>query len=423
MNVYQKWFHHKFIIIAFLLPLLIVLSFIYGLLPGFNSAATSQKQMNVAIINQDNNEIATTVTSNLKNKLPVNKVVTTDSLATAKDKLKNNRLSLIVVIPSSFSNNAKHSQPVQLHYYTSAAANTVEQSATNMAINNINDRVKSSLQSNIIVGMFARQMAPSVQQKMQQQVMSKMQQGRPANVSAMKQQMRQEAQQEVQKRAQAAAKRVTVQYSSQSYQVGTKRTNKEYQMAGMFLSMGQYLGLALAAAVLVWLFSAARFSFSNKYVAFGMVQLTGILMTFVLSLVAICAARTLIKFSFGSVFMYNWLVDLTFFEFTTMWAFLCKGLPSLVIQIPLFTTQVIAGGGILPTFAMPKFYQWLSNYTPMHSAMQGNSHLIHEVGAMSGYTSSLWWILATCLIISICIVWIGYRAKEPKGLAKAISFN
>lgn len=164
MNASKLWFRHKFIVIVFLLPLLIVLSFVYGLLPGFNSAANSQDQMKVAIVNQDNNEIANTVTKNLKTNLPVKKVITNDSLTTAKDKLKDNQLSLVIVIPKTFSNNAKNSQPVQLHYYTSAAANTVEQSATNMAIKNVDNRVKSSLQSNVIMGMLARQMAASVQQ-------------------------------------------------------------------------------------------------------------------------------------------------------------------------------------------------------------------------------------------------------------------
>lgn len=423
MNASKLWFHHKFIIIAFLLPLLIVLSFIYGLLPGFYSAANSQDQMKVAIVNQDNNEIANTVTNNLKANLPVKKVMTKDSLTTAKNKLKDNRVSLVIVIPRDFSNNARNSQSVQLHYYTSAAENTVEQSATNMAIKNVDSRVKSSLQSNVIVGMFARQMAPRVQQQMQQRAVQPTQQRQSGNSSTLRQQMQQQAQQQIMERARKAAKRVTVQYSSRTYRIGTQRTNKEYQMAGMFLSMGQYLGLALASAVLVWLFSAARFNFSSKYAAFGIVQVTGFLMTLVLSLIAVCATRTLIRFNFGSVFMYNWLTDLAFFEFTTMWAFLCNGLPSLIIQIPLFTTQVIAGGGILPTFAMPKFYQWLGNYTPMHSAMQGNMHLIHEIGAMGGYTSSLLWILAICLIIGFCIIWVGYRAKEPKGLAKLISFE
>lgn len=424
MSNAKLWFQHKFFVIALLLPLLIVLSFVYGLLPGFNSAANSQEEMRVGIVDQDNHQIANTVTNNLKTKLPVKKVVTNDSLATAQKKLKNNRLSLVIVIPKTFSNHAKKNEPVQLHYYTSSAANPIEQSATNMAIKNINNRVKSSLQSNVIVGIFARQMAPRVQRQMQQRSMQQMQSGRQAgNISAMRQQMQQQAHQQVMKRARATAKRVTIQYSSHTYQVGTQRTNKEYQMAGMFLSMGQYLGLALASAVLVWLFSAARFNFTSKYAAFGMVQITGILMTFVLSLVAVSATRTLIKFSFGNVLMYNWLVDLTFFEFTTMWAFLANGLPSLIIQIPLFTTQVIAGGGILPTFAMPNFYQWLGRYTPMHSAMQGNMHLIHDLGTMGGYLSSLWWTLAICLVVSFCIIWIGYRAKEPRGLAKVVSFG
>lgn len=369
--------------------------------------------MSVAIVNQDNDNIARSITNKLKQTLPFKKVISNDSLSTAKDRLKTNKLSLVIVIPANFSHHVQTAQPTRLHYYTSAAANTVEQAATTNAISNINNHVKTALQSKVIIGMLAQQMRAQAQQQRPASAMA------GQNAAAMRQQM----QQMVMKRANQAAKKAIVHYDSTTYQVGTKRTNKEYQMAGMFMSMGQYLGLVLASAVLIWLFSAARLSFQNKYTAFSVVQLTGLLMTFILSLVAVIATRTLIKFNFGPVFMFNWLVELAFFEFTTMWALLCHGLPSLIIQIPLFTTQVIAGGGILPRFAMPKFYQWLGDYTPMHSAMQGNMHLIHQLGAMGSFTSSLWWIFAGCLVISYLILVISYRGQKPGKLAQLIPFS
>lgn len=409
----NKWFRHRLTIMAFLIPIVIILAFIYGLIPGFHSAANSQDQMRVAIVNNDDNSIANSVVHNLKNSLPVKKVITNESLTHVQKKLSSDDLSLVIVLPKSFSKNVQQSQPIHLKYYTSAAANTVEQSATTSAINNINAHVKDVLQSKVIIGLLAHQMAAQAQQQRPAGAM----QG--AKAAAMQKQM----QQTIMKRASQAANKATVHYSSSTHQVGTKRSNKEYQMAGMFMSMGQYLGLVLASAVLIWLFSAARFSFDNKYKAFGTVQLTGLVMTFILSLITAVAARTLIKFSFGQVWMFNWLVEITFFEFTTMWSLLCNGLPSLVIQIPLFTTQVIAGGGILPQFAMPKFYQWLGTYTPMHSAMQGNMHLIHNIGMIGSFTSSLWWIFAIALVASCLILWIGYRNKKAGKLASLVPFN
>ena len=418
MQPVKTWFHQKFTIISFLIPLLIVLSFIYCLLPGFSSAATSQRHMKVSIVNQDDAKISKIITSNLKKKLPVKKVITSNTLKEAKNKLEKHDISLIVVIPESFSKNVQKSRPIHVKYYVSSAANTVEQSASTTAINKINNRIKSTLQKKVIIGMLAKQIAPQIQQQMQQKMMAELQakHQKPQNLAELQQQMQQQAKKQAFSQARKNAKNLIVQYDSETLHLGNSHSDKQYQMAGMFISMGQYLGIAIASAVLAWRFSVSRFSFKNKYAAFGTVQLTGLLITLVLSLVAVAALRSLIKLSFGSLFLYNWLVDLAFFEFTVSIALLLKGLPSMAVQIPVFMIQIISGGGILPNFAIPDFYQQFGRYTPMHSAMQGNMHLIHDLGAMSPYVSSLWWILLISLVISICIVWIEYRQKQPKAL-------
>lgn len=418
MYIFQKWFHHRLLIIAMLIPIVMVLSFIYGLLPGFNNAAKSNQQMPITIVNQDHNPIARTMVKQLKSQLPSKQVTTNSSLKNAKKQLANNQQSLVVVIPRQFSQNAQAGRSVHLNYWTSAASNVMAGNANATAITQINQHVKNALQSELITGMIARQMQPRFQRQLTQRVQNNPQLARQLGGPAGLQKY---ARQQIMKRARAAARRVTVKYHSNQDQVGQAHSNREYQMAGMFMSMGQYLGIMLAAVVLAWLFSGMRFAATNKFTVYGVLQLTGVVMTFLLSLITVCAVRTLLKFpNFWELWMNNWLIELAIFEFTSALALLCGGLPSLIIQLPLFTTQVIAGGGILPQFALPRFYKWLGAYTPLHSSMQLNAQLIHQLAGSKVYLTSLFSILVWGLIISFLIVWIGYRAKKAQGLAKLI---
>ena len=103
-----------------------------------------------------------------------------------------------------------------------------------------------------------------------------------------------------------------------------------------------------------------------------------------------------------------------------MLALLCGGLPSIIIQLPLFTSQVIAGGAIVPRFAMSSFYNWLSKYTPMYQGIQATSNVMAGIGHTTPFISSLLWIAVMCCVLGFVFVWLGYRGKEPKGLSDLI---
>lgn len=221
--------------------------------------------------------------------------------------------------------------------------------------------------------------------------------------------------------ASAAAKSATSQLSSRSEYVGTHHYNYKYQQTPMFFNMGQYLGMMLASIVLVILFTSARFAVGNKFTAFMGMQVSGLLLATVTSIVASLALLCVEPVdNFMSMLGIAWLFDISVFEISSMLGLLCGGLPSIIVQLPLFTSQVIAGGAIVPRFAMPSFYNWLSNYTPMYQGIQAISNTMAGIGHTAPFISSLVWIAIISCVLGLIFVWIGYRSKEAKGLSKLI---
>lgn len=222
-------------------------------------------------------------------------------------------------------------------------------------------------------------------------------------------------------KAAAAAKKATSKLSSHNEYVGTHHSNYKYQQTPMFFNMGQYLGMMLASIVLVVLFTSARFAIGNKFTAFCGLQVSGILLATVTAIVASLGLLCVESVdNFMAVFGIAWLFDIAVFEISSMLALLCAGLPSFIIQLPLFTSQVIAGGAIVPRFAMPPFFKWLSNYTPMYQGIQSISNTMAGIGHTSPFIMSLVWIAIVSCVLGLLFVWIGYRGKEAKGLANLV---
>ena len=371
----------------------------------------------------------------LQNNLPFKEVTAKKTDAGIKKQIKNRDVSMVVIIPQGFSSDVQSGRPVQLKYYRGTANGMIETMAQRTAVSQINSKVKEQIQSKTMAGMIARQMQPQMESQMKSEMQSKVQAQIQARIKAnpqlasqapkMAQQAQQKAQDQAQKqvmaRASATAKRATSQLTSKSEYVGTHHDNYKYQQTPMFFNMGQYLGMMLASIVLVILFTSARFAIGNKYTAFMSMQVSGILLATVTSIVASLALLCVEHVdNFMGMFGIAWLFDVAVFEISSMLALLCGGLPSIIIQLPLFTSQVIAGGAIVPRFAMSSFYNWLSKYTPMYQGIQATSNVMAGIGHTTPFISSLVWIAVMCCVLGFVFVWLGYRGKEPKGLSDLI---
>lgn len=429
------WLKQKLNWIVMVIAAVVALSFIWTLIPGFSKLPSNVDNMRIAVVDRDQQQISQQVKNGLKDNLPFKQVSARKTNSGIKQQIKNRDVSMVVVIPKGFSANVQAGHPVQLKYYRSTANGMIETIAQKTAVSQINSKVTEQIQSKTMTGMIARQMQASSASQMQAQMQSKVQAQIQAKIAANPQlasqagQMAQQAQKaaqanaqkQVMARASAAAKKATSQLTSKSEYVGTHHYNYKYQQTPMFFNMGQYLGMMLASIILVILFTSARFNIGNKYTAFMSLQVSGILLATVTSVIASLALLCVEPVDhFMSMFGIAWLFDLAVFEFSSMLALLCGGLPSIIVQLPLFTSQVIAGGAIVPRFAMPSFYNWLSKYTPMYQGIQATSNTMAGIGHTAPFITSLVWIAIISCILGFVFVWLGYRAKEAKGLAKLI---
>ncbi len=409
----------------------VALSFIWTLIPGFTKLPSNVDNMRVAIVDRDNKQISQQMKKGLKDNLPFKNVTAAKTNKGIKRQIKNRDVSMVIIIPKGFSSNVQTGKPVHMKYYRGTANGMIETMAQKTAVSQINSKVKEQIQSKTMTGMIARQMQSEVASQMQSKVQAQVKAKIAANpqlashASQIAQQAqnaaRAQAQKQVMARASAAAKSATSQLSSRSEYVGTHHYNYKYQQTPMFFNMGQYLGMMLASIVLVILFTSARFAVGNKFTAFMGMQVSGLLLATVTSIVASLALLCVEPVNnFMSMFGIAWLFDVSVFEISSMLGLLCGGLPSIIVQLPLFTSQVIAGGAIVPRFAMPSFYNWLSNYTLMYQGIQAISNTMAGIGHTAPFISSLVWIAIISCVLGLIFVWSGYRSKEAKGLSKLI---
>ncbi len=428
----QLWFKQKFNWLAMLIAAFVTLSFIWILVPAFSKLPTNIDHMKIAIIDRDQQTISKAVKKGLDKNLPFQQVSMTHS--NVKKQLRNQRVALVIEIPKGFSHDVQNSQPVQVNYYKSNANGMIVTNALSSVVNQVNSTLQKQLQSKVLVGVFAKQMAPQVQKQVKAQVQASVaaQIKRNPKLAAQATQLAAKAQATAKQRAQAqvmakatrAAKQASVQLKPTTTTVGTTHSNQQYQLAPMFANMGQYLGIMIASVMLVLVFMAARFEINNKWVTFIGLQLSGVIMTGLLSLVATGALAAVVHLnSWSTLFFSNWLFDLAVFEMTSTLGLLCAGLPSMLLQLPLFASQVVVGGAIVPRFALPTFYQWLSRYTPMYQGVQLGANHFAGLTNSAPYLTSLSWMVGIWLLISIVIITIGYHGKQRQGLSALIPIS
>lgn len=403
----SNWFKNKFTWIPMIIAIFVGLTFVFSLIPSFSKMPDGIKNMRVAVVNQDNNQISTTVARKLKQNLPFKITDVDNSVTKAKSQVRKDNLSVVVVIPKGFAKKAESNQKPQLNYIENSSVGTLESNTGTSVATRVNTMVQQQLQSKALIGMLAKQMAASANHSNATTTTN--------NTAAKAQQA------QIAKQATAAANKLTVNLGSSTQKIGVDHSNMRYTMAPMFMTMGQYLGILIATIILSMAFMSIRFKVGNKFLAFLGLQISGVVMSLLVSLCVALATMSLIHVeSFGAIFVGMWLFDLAVFEFTSSISLLFAGLPSIIIQLPLFAMQIVAGGAVLPRFAMPKFYQWLSANSPMYQGVKTIAHHLHGMGSIGAYTSSLWWIVVVGLVAGLIIVAVGYRGKTARGLSRVI---
>lgn len=392
------------------------LIFVLAAVPGFNKLPSGTQNLRVVVLDQDQSSVSKNIATHLENKLPF-KMVTATSFANAKRQLNTRQAALIIQIDKGFYQRVTRGQAPKLTYTVNQSNGLLQNMVTKNVTTQVTTQVAAQLTTAKVTQMLAQSAGKALMQKQQavakQQVKQQLQAAlakspqlaqQPAQLKKLQQQAiaRVKHQQQhrlmpqVKKQAAATAATLTGQVATTTTKLHALPTNYQYQFAPMFLNLGAYLGIMLMSLVLTLMFMSARHVI-GKWSVLLAVQLNGFIGVQVL---------------FG----------LAVFEFTLAIAFLCGGLPSMILQLPLLVSQVVASGAIIPRPALNGFYRWLSTHTPMSQGVYSTFNALYG-GANSGYTSALWWLISLSLLAVILIGWLGYRSTKTNPLSRLVPFT
>ncbi|MFC6254058.1 ABC transporter permease [Secundilactobacillus hailunensis] len=425
----KKWFKHPLAYVAMLISVITGVLFIVSAVPGFNKLPHSTDQLRMTIVDQDKTTVTKKMTTGLKDNVPFKHVTTTTNLSAAKTRLSNRTDAMTVAIPAGFTKSVETGKQPKLNFYVSDSNGLLQNNISRSAISAIQDKIAAQLTSGRITGAMAEQIGPQIAKKASAQAQAKAAkaggQMPPAMMKKMQQQVKQTVTKQTQIQAQRAAKKLTAAPVSHTTHLNKLGDNYQYQMAPMFLNLGLYLGFMIMGIILTLMFMGGRFAM-GKWTAFLAAQINGVLGTVIGPLITILTLRCFIQFS-GSSFLTlwgsEWLFGLGAFELSFALALLMFGLPSIIVQLPLMVSQVIAGGAIIPRKAMGGFYQWLSYHAPMYQGVYLSFNALYGGGQTGAFDTALWLVAGLGLLATILIVAISYRSRQPKGFAKWVSFD
>lgn len=429
----SKWFSNKFSWLGMLVASFIVVSFVFCILPAFKHMPTNTQNLPIVIVNQDNQQISDEVADGLKDNLPFKHISTSSNISRTKQRIELRKASLAVVIPDGFNKDVRAGKRPTVNFVVNNANSMVQTNVNQGLISRIQSTVNAQLTQQSLDGMYAKQLAPKMMKtamaagmKTAMQKAMTASKGQAVNQKQIQKQVQAKVQPKIQKQVMARATKMAAPFNitakSSTDTMGTKQVNMQHQMAPMFISMGQYLGLMIASIIITMTFMSVRF-IAGKWKTFIGLQVTGVITAVVLALLTVGALRCLVSFDggvFNALLWQNVLYDFAAFELTSGLALLFGGLPSLLIQLPLFVLQIMAGGGTLPRAAMTSFYKFLSQTTPMYQNIYSSYNIMANLGNTGAFQQTLWWVALGGLVIGSLAVWIGYRGKQRRGLAAVI---
>lgn len=405
----KKWFKHPMAYLAILIALVGSVSFIAFAIPSFSDLPTGTENLNVVIVDQDKSTVSEQIVGNLKDKLPFKQVTTADSLSKSKSKLNDRQVSLVIEISSSFSESVMAQKVPSIKYFVSDSNGMLQNSLNKSVISQVKDQIATAITSAKTTQALATMLAPEIKQKAMASGNTDVPQ----------------IQKEIQQTAQTTAAKMSGKVSSSTVHLNKMSQNYQYQMAPMFINLGAYLGIMLMSVVLALMFMGARHSIGKK-LSFVAAQLNGLIAIVVVPFLSMGLVRCFIQFGGGEYFNLvgtQIVFGLAVFEFTFALALLLNGLPSMVIQLPLMAMQVMAGGAVIPREAMNSFYSWVSEHTPMYQGVYTSLNALYGGGNQGAYLSALLWIMIVSLLVSLIIVWAGYRSNTRNTFAKIVNLE
>ncbi|GKV54103.1 hypothetical protein NCCP2222_00500 [Sporosarcina sp. NCCP-2222] len=346
-------------------------------LPGYTAIPKNIDQLSIAIVNDDVGQIGEQIEESLAGQLPFDKIKTNLSNKEAMQELEDNKLALVIHIPTTFSNELQNNAgPSSIDFTLNEAGATVVSSTMNQVISQINSQLQEQ---------FSQQTAEGVLM----------------NLNVPKEQ------------AEELATKIEKSYVGHVVTINDVPDGMHNNMLPMFLTMALYVGAMIAAMQLVGAFRANRGK-TTKTRLFIYVQFTAILVGIMAGLVSAGMAVGINNLS-GDQFVQIWAQQIlnywVCFNFTAIVVFLI-GEAGMVLNIPILLVQTIANGATISRDMMYAPYEWASHITPMYYSVQAYFANLFGSTSASPYLIGLAVVGLAAMLLNIIIVWLLHKPVD-----------
>ncbi len=371
---------------------------------GYKVVPSHLKDLPIAVVSQDSDSHA--LKKQLVRQLPFKHIKYNYSLKTAKIKLKNKKIYLIVNIPTNFQKKIINGKKTNLHFYVNEANPMTAVSGMESVAKTVGATVENKITKKRGEAIFT-----TVQLKQLKAQLAKAIKEAPQQAKAIQAQGT-VAERKLKKQADSLYNPKDGGVSYKLHKMNKVKSGMNHTMAPFFLALAFYIGSMIGALVLYLAFS--EFSQKiGKFKAYGMSELAILLISVIAPVCILGIATWLNNFS-STEFMKLWLnhgLEL-FAAMNFNFIFnLLFGQLGIMFNVPIMMIQIVSGAGLIPKLILPGFFKFMSFISPTYYAIQADFGVLGNQVGIGQHLMSLIYLSVVIVIINLFIVMMKKYSK------------
>lgn len=336
-------------------------------LPGYKAIPANMSELKIALVNDDQGEYGSNITSQLKESLSFKTIDTDLSNKEALKALEKNEYALVIHIPENFSADAQSGNGTGIDFTVNEASPSSVSSLMQSVVADINNQFSTT---------FSQQTAQNILLQF--------------NVS--------------EQQAADLATKIENAYTGNYVIMNDIPAGSENTMLPMFLTTAAYVGSMIAATQLVALFRKHRTEV-NRVRLFIYVQATALLIGVLAMTAEVTISYIITDINpdvLWKVALQQILLYLTSFNVCAIPIFLL-GESGAILNIPILLIQTLANGSSIPRDMMYWPYELVSYITPMYYSVQAYITTMYGSASPAPHILGLVGVLAGALVINILL--------------------
>ena len=368
MNAIKKFFTNKFTIASFLVILFYGMCMIGIYFSGYKVVPDKIEDLPIAIVNEDTDSEA--LAKQLTSEMPFNHIQKNDSLKTAKQKLKNRDVYLVIYIPKDFQSQIKNGESTEIGFYVNEANPMTAVQSMESVANTIGANVRQSIILTRDKEIFTKIELAQLKTELETLIAQN-----PTNSDS----IQADGEEQTEKINTLASSLYKDNISYKIHKINHTKTGMNYTMAPFFISLAFYIGAMIGAMILALAFKEFAGKI-GKWKAYGLAELAIIMMSIIAPLIILIVAKQMNHYSMS--------------EYTSLWLNhgfelfaalninfifnLLLGQLGIIINVPVMMIQIVSGAGLIPYLILPNFFKFMSNISPTYYAIQSDYNILGD---------------------------------------------